>query len=81
MMEVTISDTGRGIEPNRLDAVFERFYQEEGSLRRSVGGTGLGLAISRQIVNGWGGEIWADSQGKNQGSQFHFTIPYVESDS
>jgi signal transduction histidine kinase len=32
-------------------------------------------------VNGWGGEIWADSQGKNQGSQFHFTIPYVESDS
>ncbi|HBW57038.1 MAG TPA: histidine kinase [Oscillatoriales bacterium UBA8482] len=80
MIEVTISDTGRGIEPNRLDAVFERFYQEEGSLRRSVGGTGLGLAISKQIVNGWGGEIWADSQGKNQGSQFHFTIPYVEGD-
>jgi DICT domain-containing protein/signal transduction histidine kinase len=80
MIEVTISDTGRGIEPNRLDAVFERFYQEEGSLRRSVGGTGLGLAIGKQIVNGWGGEIWADSQGKNQGSQFHFTIPYVEED-
>lgn len=80
MIEVTISDTGRGIEPNRLDAVFERFYQEEGSLRRSVGGTGLGLAIGKQIVNGWGGKIWADSQGKNQGSQFHFTIPYVEGD-
>jgi len=78
MVEVTISDTGRGIEPNRLDAVFERFYQEEGSLRRSVGGTGLGLAICKQIVNGWGGEIWADSLGKNQGSQFHFTIPYLE---
>lgn len=81
MVEVIISDTGRGIEPNRLYAVFERFYQEEGSLRRSVGGTGLGLAISKQIVNGWGGEIWADSPGKNQGSQFHFTIPYVEGDS
>lgn len=78
MVEVTISDTGRGIEPNRLDAVFERFYQEEGSLRRSVGGTGLGLAIGKQIVNGWGGKIWADSPGKNQGSQFHFTIPYIE---
>lgn len=78
MVEVIISDTGRGIEPNRLYAVFERFYQEEGSLRRSVGGTGLGLAISKQIVNGWGGKIWADSPGKNQGSQFHFTIPYVE---
>ncbi len=80
MVEVTISDTGRGIEPNRLNAVFERFYQEEGSLRRSVGGTGLGLAIGKQIVNGWGGEIWADSPGKNQGSQFHFTIPYIETE-
>ncbi|MDB9417900.1 DICT sensory domain-containing protein [Microcystis aeruginosa] len=74
-LEVTISDTGRGIEPNRLEQVFDRFYQEEGALRRSAGGTGLGLAICRQIVNGWGGEIWAESRGKNNGSQFHFTIP------
>ncbi|MCA2654287.1 DICT sensory domain-containing protein [Microcystis sp. M061S2] len=74
-LEVTISDTGRGIEPNLLEQVFDRFYQEEGALRRSAGGTGLGLAICRQIVNGWGGEIWAESQGKNNGSQFHFTIP------
>ncbi|PSF31297.1 histidine kinase [Aphanothece hegewaldii CCALA 016] len=76
-LEVTVSDTGRGIEPNRLETVFERFYQEEGALRRSIGGTGLGLAICRQIVNNWGGEIWAVSAGKNQGSQFHFTIPIV----
>ena len=40
-LEVTVSDTGRGIEPNRLETVFDRFYQEEGSLRRSKGGTGL----------------------------------------
>jgi DICT domain-containing protein/signal transduction histidine kinase len=77
MLEVTISDTGRGIEPNRLEIVFDRFYQEEGALRRTTGGTGLGLAISRQIVNGWGGKIWAESTGKDQGSQFHFTIPIV----
>jgi DICT domain-containing protein/signal transduction histidine kinase len=74
-LEVTIADTGRGIEPNRLETIFDRFYQEEGSLRRSVGGTGLGLAICRQIVTGWGGKIWAKSEGKNQGSEFHFTIP------
>lgn len=74
-LEVTIADTGRGIEPNRLEKVFDRFYQEEGALRRSTGGTGLGLAICRQIVNGWGGAIWAESAGKNQGSQFHFTLP------
>lgn len=76
-LKVTVSDTGRGIEPNRLETVFERFYQEEGALRRSIGGTGLGLAICRQIVQSWGGEIWAVSEGKNQGSQFHFTIPIV----
>jgi signal transduction histidine kinase len=75
MLEVTVADTGRGIEPNRLAYVFERFYQEEGALRRTTGGTGLGLAICRQIVRGWGGEIWADSAGKDQGSQFHFTVP------
>jgi DICT domain-containing protein/signal transduction histidine kinase len=76
-LEVTVADTGRGIEPNRLETVFDRFYQEEGALRRSSGGTGLGLAICRQIVNGWGGTIWAESVGKNQGSKFHFTVPTI----
>ncbi len=75
MLEVTIQDTGRGIEPNRLETVFERFYQEEGALRRTAGGTGLGLAICRQIVAGLGGKIWAESAGREQGSKFHFTIP------
>lgn len=75
MLEVTVTDTGRGIEPNSLEVVFDRFYQEEGALRRTAGGTGLGLAICRQIVNGWGGQIWAESVGKDQGSKFHFTIP------
>jgi signal transduction histidine kinase len=78
MVEVTVTDTGRGIEPNRLEVVFDRFYQEEGALRRTTGGTGLGLAICRQIVNGWGGQIWAKSNGKNQGSEFHFTVPSVQ---
>ncbi|MBW4522885.1 MAG: GAF domain-containing protein [Scytolyngbya sp. HA4215-MV1] len=77
MLEVTVADTGRGIEPKRLEVVFDRFYQEEGALRRTAGGTGLGLAICRQIVNGLGGQIWADSGGKDQGSQFHFTVPVV----
>jgi signal transduction histidine kinase len=75
MLEVTVTDTGRGIEPNRLETVFDRFYQEEGALQRSTGGTGLGLAICRQIVTGLGGEIWAESQGKDQGSKFHLTLP------
>ncbi|MEM8544564.1 MAG: ATP-binding protein, partial [Cyanobacteria bacterium P01_H01_bin.119] len=78
MVEVIIADTGRGIEPNRLETVFDRFYQEEGALRRTTGGTGLGLAISRQIITGLGGKIWATSAGKDQGSEFHFTLPAVE---
>ncbi|MBD2427241.1 DICT sensory domain-containing protein [Phormidium sp. FACHB-1136] len=77
-LQVTIADTGRGIEPSRLDAVFDRFYQEEGALRRTTGGTGLGLAMCRQIVEGLGGTIWADSEGKNKGSQFHFTVPIAQ---
>lgn len=77
MLEVTVADTGRGIEENRLETVFDRFYQEEGALRRTTGGTGLGLAICRQIITNWGGRIWAESSGKDQGSEFHFTIPIV----
>ena len=75
MVEITVSDSGRGIESDRLETVFERFYQEEGALRRSVGGTGLGLAICQQIIEGLGGKIWATSAGKNQGTQIHFTLP------
>jgi DICT domain-containing protein/signal transduction histidine kinase len=74
-VEVIVTDSGRGIEPDRLEAIFERFYQEEGALRRSVGGTGLGLAICRQIIEGLGGKIWATSAGKRQGAQIHFTLP------
>ena len=74
-LEVSVNDSGRGIEPERLETVFERFYQEEGALRRSVGGTGLGLAICRQIVEAQGGKIWATSAGKAQGTQIHFTLP------
>ncbi|KYC42791.1 histidine kinase [Scytonema hofmannii PCC 7110] len=75
VVEVIIADTGRGIEPNQLEAIFDRFSQEEGYLRRLTGGAGLGLAICRRIILGLGGQIWAESKGKNQGSQFHFTVP------
>ncbi|MBE9114553.1 GAF domain-containing protein [Lusitaniella coriacea LEGE 07157] len=75
MLKVVVADTGRGVEPEQLDAIFNLFYQEEDSLRRTVGGTGLGLAICRQIVEGMGGRIWAISTGKDRGSEFHFTLP------
>ncbi len=78
LLKVTVSDTGRGIEPARVEDIFERFYQEEGALRRTTGGTGLGLAICRQAIQRWGGEVWAESEGKDRGSRFHFTIPRLD---
>ena len=77
MLEVIVADTGRGIAPSHLEAIFNDFYQEEGARRRTVGGTGIGLAICRQIIHSLGGQIWADSAGPKQGSQFHFTVPVV----
>jgi DICT domain-containing protein/signal transduction histidine kinase len=74
-VQFTIRDSGRGIDPSRLQVIFERFYQVEGALRRSVGGTGLGLTICRLIIEAMGGRLWAESAGENKGSAFHFTIP------
>jgi DICT domain-containing protein/signal transduction histidine kinase len=77
-LEIIVKDTGRGIEAVQLEKIFQRFYQEENFLQRTIGGTGLGLAICRQIVQKLGGKIWAVSNGKNQGSEFHFTLPIAE---
>jgi len=75
MLEIVVADTGRGIEPELLEVIFDRFAQSESYLRRSASGVGLGLVICRQIITGLGGEIWAKSKGKNKGSEFHFTLP------
>jgi DICT domain-containing protein/signal transduction histidine kinase len=77
MLEVQIADTGRGIESDQLETIFDQFHQEEGFLRRAVGGAGLGLAICRQLARQLGGRIWATSQGKGSGSQFYVTVPVL----
>jgi GAF domain-containing protein len=73
-IQASVSDTGIGIPPDRLELVFERFYQVDGSTSRRFGGAGLGLAIVKRIVEAHGGRIWATS-GVNQGSTFTFTLP------
>jgi signal transduction histidine kinase len=74
-VQIQIMDTGCGIESSRLERIFDRFYQEEGFMRRSVGGTGLGLAICRRLASSLGGRLWATSEGKGMGSQFHVVLP------
>ena len=73
-VEISVSDTGKGIGPADLPHVFERFYRADRSRTRGSGGTGLGLAIARHIVEAHGGRIRVDSL-LDEGTTFLFTIP------
>ncbi len=76
-IQITVSDTGIGIPPDKLDKVFDRFYQVDGSATRRYGGAGLGLAIVRRIVEAHGGRIWVESV-LGQGSSFIFQLPKTQ---
>jgi PAS domain S-box-containing protein len=69
----TVEDQGRGIVPEKLEKIFERFQQGDASDTRARGGTGLGLALCRSMIEQHGGKIWAESEGR--GSRFLFTLP------
>jgi PAS domain S-box-containing protein len=72
---ITVSDTGRGIAAEVLPHVFEPFRQEDSSSTRSQGGLGLGLALVRRLVELHGGEVVAQSPGKDRGATFTVTLP------
>jgi PAS domain S-box-containing protein len=72
---LTVSDTGKGIEPELLPQVFDRFKQGDASATRRVGGLGLGLALVRHIIELHGGSVAAESAGPRQGSTFRVTLP------
>lgn len=70
-----VQDTGIGLSAQDRDRIFQRFYRVDKSRARTSGGSGIGLTIARHIVEAHGGEIWATSDGPNQGSTFVFTLP------
>jgi signal transduction histidine kinase len=72
---VTIRDNGIGIDPARLESVFEMFSQEEPALSRARGGLGIGLALTRKLVQMHGGTIAAASDGPGKGTQFMVRLP------
>ncbi len=78
MVRVEVSDTGIGIPADKIDRVFDRFFQVDGSSTRRFGGAGLGLSICKQIIDAHGGELSVESE-VGKGSTFAFTIPRTQS--
>ncbi len=72
---VAVSDQGVGVPPDKLERIFDRFYQVDGSSTRRFGGMGIGLTLCREIIEGQGGRIWAESAGEGMGSTIYFTLP------
>ncbi|NKN33507.1 response regulator [Marichromatium bheemlicum] len=74
-LHFSVKDTGIGIAPDKLQAIFQAFTQADTSTTRRFGGSGLGLAICRRLVEAMGGTLGATSS-VGQGSEFWFTLPY-----
>jgi len=72
---ITVSDNGKGIEPEFLPFIFDRFKQADSSSARRVGGLGLGLSLAKHLVELHGGTITVASEGVGRGSTFTVTLP------
>ena len=72
---VRVIDRGVGIPPGEQERIFDRFHRADTRLSRTTAGVGLGLYITRSIVEGHGGQIWAESEGEGRGSTFTIVLP------
>lgn len=75
----SISDTGKGIHPNRINDIFDKFTQENPNISQEYGGTGLGLAICKQLILIMDSELYVESE-LGKGSKFWFTLSFTTKD-
>ncbi len=76
-VRLSVKDSGRGIPPDAVEVIFDKFVQIKQSTDATPGSVGLGLAIAKEVVEAHGGRIWVESS-VGEGSTFFFTIPRLE---
>ena len=79
MVELSVQDSGPGLQIEDIDRIFERFYRSDASRQRTEGGSGLGLAIARSIVQAHGGQVSAESE-PGSGLKIVIRLPQKQSD-
>ncbi|NBG67360.1 PAS domain S-box protein [Acidiluteibacter ferrifornacis] len=79
LIQISVTDTGVGIDKQYLETIFDKFTQEDRSTARKYGGTGLGMNISKQLVDLMGGDIAIESK-KGEGTKVIITLPFLLSD-
>ncbi len=72
--KIILKDNGIGIQKNKLDRIFVKFYQIDTSTTREHGGSGIGLAVCKGIIEAHGGKIWAESEGEGKGTEIHIAL-------
>lgn len=78
-VHLAIQDFGEGMTEEDTEKIFNRFYRIDKARSREEGGNGLGLSIAKQLIDGYGGDIWAESV-LNYGSIFRIVLPMLEED-
>ena len=76
--KIVVKDNGIGILKESIDKIFVKFYQADTTTTREHGGTGIGLSVCKGIVDSHNGKIWAESKGRNQGTEIHVLLPMIK---
>jgi len=77
-VKISVKDTGVGITKEHLPYVFDRFYRVDEARARQDGGSGIGLTIAKRLVEAHNGQIWVESDGRDEGACFSFTLPLYD---